>query len=131
MFKHKLGFSINTMTRAPVIALFHGGGPMPILNDPGSAEITRSLKTRVPSILKLGTPGAPRALVIVTAHWETDTPTVSSKAKHDLLYDYHGFPPEAYKLKYDAPGSPETAAEIAELFKNAGLECKLDPVRGM
>jgi aromatic ring-opening dioxygenase catalytic subunit (LigB family) len=130
MFRHKFVSSLNNMTRAPVIALFHGGGPMPILNDPSSAELTKSLKTRVPSILKLGTPEAPRALVVVTAHWETDVPTVSNKAKHDLYYDYYGFPPETYNLKYDAPGSPETAAEVTELFQQAGVECKLDPVRG-
>ncbi|KAI0592063.1 hypothetical protein Alg130_00664 [Pyrenophora tritici-repentis] len=92
---------------APVISLSHGGGPMPVLGDPSHASITRSLQTKVPQILKLGTPDAPRAIVVVTAHWSTEKARVSSGAKHELLYDYYGFPEESYKIRHDAPGSPE------------------------
>ncbi|KAF2740802.1 extradiol ring-cleavage dioxygenase [Polyplosphaeria fusca] len=119
------------MTRlAPVIALSHGGGPMPILGDPRSANITASLKTKVPKILKLGTDEEPKAIVLVTAHWSTKVPTVSSAAKHELYYDYYGFPPEAYDLKYDAPGSPEVADMIEKALKDEGLESKKDSRRG-
>ena len=97
------------MTRAPVICISHGGGPLPVLGDPMQKDIVKSLQTRVPELLKLGTPEAPRAIVIVTAHWSERNPTISSGSKHSLFYDYYGFPPESYKLKYDAPGSPEVA----------------------
>jgi len=103
---------------------------MPILNDPGHKEITRALKTKVPEILRLGTPEQPRAIIVVTAHWETDIPNISSGKTHELLYDYYGFPPEAYTLKYDAPGNPEVAEQIQGLLKKAGIESKMDPHRG-
>jgi aromatic ring-opening dioxygenase catalytic subunit (LigB family) len=109
----------GNMTRvAPVISLSHGGGPMPLLGDPSHAAITKSLKTKVPRILKLGTPEAPKAIVLVTAHWSTSKVTVSSGSKHELLYDYYGFPPESYEIKHDAPGSPEVAEEVAKRTLN-------------
>ena len=120
----------NMAPLAPVICISHGGGPMPILGDPTQAAITRSLQTRAPRILKLGTPDQPRAIVLVTAHWSTNVPTVSSAKSHDLLYDYYGFPPEAYQLKYDAPGSPEVAGLVENALKEAGLESRKDAVRG-
>ncbi|KAK5156083.1 hypothetical protein LTR04_005700 [Oleoguttula sp. CCFEE 6159] len=118
------------MTRAPVIALSHGGGPLPLLGDPGHKEIVASLRTRVPQLLRLGTPEAPRAIVIVTAHWSERTPAISNGKKHSLLYDYYGFLPESYKLKYDAPGSPEVAEEVAQAMKDEGLQPEMDAERG-
>jgi aromatic ring-opening dioxygenase catalytic subunit (LigB family) len=121
------------MPRGAVLALSHGGGPMPVLGDPGSASIVRSLKGRAPDILRLNAAAAadrPRAIVLVTAHWSRADPTVSSGAKHRLYYDYGGFPAEAYRLRYDAPGSPEVAARLAELLRDEGMRPELDPVRG-
>ncbi|KAH7389821.1 Extradiol ring-cleavage dioxygenase, class III enzyme, subunit B [Pyrenochaeta sp. MPI-SDFR-AT-0127] len=118
------------MTRlAPVISLSHGGGPMPILGDPSHAAITESLKTKVPRILKLGTPEQPKAIVLVTAHWSTNKVTISSGSKHKLLYDYYGFPPEAYQLKHDAPGSPEVAGLVEKALQEAGVKCEKDAER--
>ena len=103
---------------------------MPLLGDPSHAAITKSLKTKVPQILKLGTPDAPKAIVLVTAHWSTDKVTISSGSKHDLLYDYYGFPPESYQIKHDAPGSPEVAGLVEKALKEAGVECEKDAERG-
>ncbi|KAH7128823.1 Extradiol ring-cleavage dioxygenase, class III enzyme, subunit B [Dendryphion nanum] len=128
--QHFLLYSSNMTRLAPVISISHGGGPMPVLGDPSQAEIAKSLRTRVPKILKLGTPEQPRAIILVTAHWSTDVVTISSGAKHELLYDYYGFPPEAYQLKYDAPGSPEVADLIEGKLKEAGILCKKDSKRG-
>ncbi|KNG44426.1 Extradiol ring-cleavage dioxygenase, class III enzyme, subunit B [Stemphylium lycopersici] len=118
------------MTRlAPVISLSHGGGPMPLLGDPSHAAITKSLQKKVPKILKLGTPEAPKAIVLVTAHWSTSKVTISSGSKHELLYDYYGFPPESYQIKHDAPGSPEAAEQVAKALKEAGIDCEKDAKR--
>jgi hypothetical protein len=122
-------YSSNMTRLAPVISLSHGGGPMPLLGDPSHAAITKSLKTKVPEILKLGTPEAPKAIVLVTAHWSTSKVTVSSGSKHELLYDYYGFPPESYEIKHDAPGSPEVAEQVAQALKEAGIECEKDDKR--
>ncbi|MCJ1437272.1 hypothetical protein MMC27_006658 [Xylographa pallens] len=118
------------MARAPVICVTHGGGPMPILNDPSQKDITLSLSTQVPRILKLGAPEAPKAIVLITAHWETELVTISNGSKPDLYYDYGGFPAETYKLIYNAPGSPKVANAVAEALKTAGLKSVMDSKRG-
>jgi len=121
----------SNMTKGAVISLAHGGGPMPLLGDPGHKDIIASLQTRVPQILRLNTAQAPRAIILVTAHWSERVPTISNAKKHKLYYDYGGFPPEAYKLKYDAPGSPEVAQEIFDVLTEAGLKPENDSERGM
>lgn len=118
------------MTRAAVIALSHGGGPMPVLGDPAHKDITYSLKERVPAILRLGTSEAPRAIVVVTAHWWAKNPTISNGEKHGLLFDYFGAPSKAYALKYEPPGSPEIAMEIFAALKSEGFTPELDDTRG-
>ena len=118
------------MPRGACIALSHGGGPLPLLGDPAHANIVHSLKSRVPKLLRLGTDGAPRAILLVTAHWSEGRPTISSARTHSLLYDYRGFPPESYKIKYNAPGGPEVAREVESAFQNAGLEPQLNEKRG-
>lgn len=105
-------------------------GPLPVLGDPGHASIVKSLKERVPQILKLGTPDAPRAIVVVTAHWSEAHPTISSAASHQLYYDYGGFPKESYQLKYPAPGSPEAAGEVKAALEDAGFQPVMDEKRG-
>ena len=103
---------------------------MPVLGDPGHASIVKSLKTRVPQILKLGTPEQPKAIVLVTAHWSTKKPTISNGKSHSLLYDYYGFPKESYQLKYEAPGSPEVAGLVEKALKEQGIESENDSKRG-
>ncbi|RDW78227.1 extradiol ring-cleavage dioxygenase class III enzyme subunit B [Coleophoma crateriformis] len=118
------------MTRAPAVCIPHGGGPMGVLNDPSHKALNKSFQTTLRKLLKLGTPEQPRAIVIVTAHWTTNVPTVSNGKKHNLFYDYAGFPRAAYELTYNAPGEPEVAKEILKLLKDAGLEAKGDGTRG-
>jgi aromatic ring-opening dioxygenase catalytic subunit (LigB family) len=103
---------------------------MPVLGDPSHNKIVSSLKNRVPEILRLDTKNRPRAIVLVTAHWSETHPTISSGEKHELYYDYGGFPPEAYRLKYDAPGSPEVAKEVENAMKEVGLAPEMDDYRG-
>lgn len=103
---------------------------MPVLGDPGHKDIVRSLTDRVPRILRLNTPEAPRAIVVVTAHWSERNPSISSGSRHSLLYDYGGFPREAYSLKYDAPGSPDVASEVKAALEQEGLKPVLNDSRG-
>ena len=116
--------------RAAVVAVCHGGGPLPILGDPAHAHIINTLQSDVPSILRLNTPQAPKAVVIVTAHWQTEQPTISNGRKHNLYYDYSGFPSEAYGLQYNAPGEPEVAQQVCRAFKEEGLKPSMDSRRG-
>ena len=103
---------------------------MPVLGDPGHANIVKSLTKRVPEILKLGTPDAPRAIVVVTAHWSESQPTISSGRSHQLYYDYGGFPKESYQLKYPAPGSPEVAGDLKKALEDAGFKPVMNEKRG-
>ena len=103
---------------------------MPLLGDPGHKDIINSLTNRVPKILGLGTPSQPKSIVLVTAHWSTSTPQVSSGSRTSLLYDYGGFPKEAYNLTYPASGHPEVAKEVEAAFKEAGLSPVMDSKRG-
>lgn len=75
-------------------------------------------------------PEKPRAIVVVTAHWEEAAFTVSSAPKHDLYYDYYGFPPHTYRLQYDAVGDVALAKQIQELAKAQGIVCAADAKRG-
>jgi aromatic ring-opening dioxygenase catalytic subunit (LigB family) len=79
---------------------------------------------------RLNTDEKPRAIILITAHWSERNPTISNAEKHKLYYDYGGFPPESYKLKYDAPGSPSIAKEIHQALSDAGLKPDNDEERG-
>ena len=57
-------------------------------------------------------PVRPKAILMVTAHWETAHPTVTGGVRHPLLFDYSGFPKETHEYTHDAPGSPELAQKV-------------------
>lgn len=111
------------MARLPALFINHGGGPLPLLGkQPAVAHFLSSYAATLPA--------RPRAVLVVTAHWEADVTTVSCAPRHSLIYDYGGFPPESYEYKYPAAGSPEIAARISQLLDDAGLPHKNDPSRG-
>lgn len=66
-------------------------------------------------------PEAPKALVLISAHWEEVSFTVNTAAKPSLIFDYYGFPEHTYRLEYPAPGDPELARKIFHLLSEAGL----------
>lgn len=79
-------------------------------------------------------PGAvPKAILIVSGHWEAASPTVTSvRGTNDTIYDYYGFPPPMYKLKYPAPGAPDLAKKVKDLLEKAGFgRVKEDKTRGL
>lgn len=76
-------------------------------------------------------PEKPKAVVIVSGHWEERTFAVNSAAQPPLLYDYYGFPEHTYHLQYPAPGSPALAARVRGLLEGAGLATSEDAQRGL
>ncbi|MGC4028647.1 MAG: class III extradiol ring-cleavage dioxygenase [Steroidobacteraceae bacterium] len=114
--------------RLPALFLPHGGGPCFFMDDPagdwtGMEGFLRSLPARLPE--------APRAILIVSGHWETRGGfALTGNARPPLLFDYYGFPPHTYQLRYEAPGDPELAARIAEQLSAAGFPAALDTQRG-
>jgi len=76
------------------------------------------------------TPEKPRALLVISAHWEESVPTVMSGERPPLLYDYSGFPPESYRIIWPAPGDPRLAARVRELLGTAGFATAANAERG-
>jgi 4,5-DOPA dioxygenase extradiol len=102
----------------------HGGGPLPLLGDPGHQEMVDVLKKIADSITK------PSAILVVSAHWEQPKPTLTAGSHPSLIYDYSGFPEESYEIQYPALGEPALASKISGLLKNQGIEAVLDEQRG-
>ncbi len=73
----------------------------------------------------------PAAIVVVTAHWETDLPTVGGAAAPDTIHDFGGFGEALQRFRYPAPGAPELAARVAESLRAAGMVAAVDPARGL
>lgn len=76
-------------------------------------------------------PERPRAVLIVSGHWEADGFAFTGAEQPSLMYDYYGFPAHTYQIRYDAPGSPALAARAAQLLRDAGLEASVDASRGL
>jgi 4,5-DOPA dioxygenase extradiol len=66
--------------------------------------------------------GAPKAILVVSAHFEARGPALSAGEHPDMIYDFGGFEPELRTLVYPAPGSPDLARRAAELLREAGLD---------
>lgn len=89
----------------------------------GMAAFLRSLPQSLPA--------RPRAIVVVSGHWETPGFSLTASRAPPLVYDYYGFPPHTYELKYPAPGDPSLATRIASLLDDAGFVARLDGARGL
>jgi 4,5-DOPA dioxygenase extradiol len=73
----------------------------------------------------------PRAILCVSAHWETSNPAVGTAERPATIHDFHGFPDALYRMRYAAPGAPDLARRTAGLLAGAGLACDLDPGQGL
>lgn len=115
--------------RQPVVFIPHGGGPWPFVDLGFPHDEVETLRQYLRGVAALP-PDAPRALLVVSAHWEAPVPTVMNAPAPPLLYDYFGFPPEAYRLRWPAPGHPALAARTRSLLTAAGWQTADDPTRG-
>jgi aromatic ring-opening dioxygenase catalytic subunit (LigB family) len=75
-------------------------------------------------------PERPKAILVISGHWEEPAFTVGSAEHPSLIYDYYGFPEQTYRLRFDAAGSPALARRVRELLGAAGLPAREDPARG-
>jgi aromatic ring-opening dioxygenase catalytic subunit (LigB family) len=112
----------------PSYYIAHGGGPWVYMDGEFRAMhagIERSLAA-IPH--ELGC--RPRALLVVSAHWEAPEFTLLESARPGMLYDYGGFPPHTYRVQYPAPGAPELAARVRALLGAAGIRTAGETHRG-
>ena len=114
--------------RLPTYFISHGGGPWPWLEGDFRRQFDK-LETSLGDIAReVGM--KPRAVLMISGHWEERQATVQSAERPGMVYDYSGFPPHTYSIRYAAPGSPEVASRVKELLEAAGIPAALDPARG-
>lgn len=108
-----------TSARMPVIFVAHGAPPL--LDDPVWTAELAAWGQALPR---------PRAILVVSAHWEASPLAIGATAPTPLIYDFGGFPDRFYRLQYPAPGAPALAARVRELLDAARLGHRDEPARG-
>jgi 4,5-DOPA dioxygenase extradiol len=109
-----------TSPMMPVIFLAHGAPPL--LDDAGWIGELAAWGQALPR---------PRAIVVVSAHWEERPLAIGATQPLPLIYDFYGFPERFYQLTYPAPGAPDVAQRIRELLAAANIASIDEPVRGL
>lgn len=105
----------------PSLFLSHGAPTLPLTDTPARDFLARLG----------GMTDRPRAILVISAHWETERPTVSAARWNETIHDFHGFPRALYDLRYPAPGAPDLAAAIAGRLGDAGFAADIDAGRGL
>ena len=113
--------------RLPTYFISHGGGPWPWLDGPFRRQFDR-LEESLGQIAR--EVGKPKAVLMISGHWEADRATVQSGERPGMVYDYSGFPQHTYAIKYAAPGAPAVAQRVRDLLEAAGIPAALDAERG-
>lgn len=109
------------MTQMPVLFLSHGS-PLLAIEPSPARDFMLQLGEKLPR---------PKAVLVVSAHYETARPAVTAGAAPETIYDFGGFPRQLYEMRYPAPGAPDVARRIAELFREVELPTQLDQKRGL
>lgn len=111
----------------PTYFISHGGGPWPWLDTMRAALEPLAISlARMPQ--EVGQ--TPKAVLMISGHWERDAFTVMTSPKPPMVYDYYNFPPETYQISYPAPGAPDVAARAVDLISAAGLPVAQDAQQG-
>ena len=116
----------------PTLFIPHGGGPCFFMEPP--AQWPHDTWDEMGTFLR-GIDGSlgrrPRAVLVVSGHWEAERPTLNVAPRPDLLFDYNGFPEHTYRLTYPVDGAPELADEVRALLSKAGFQSDVDGGRGL
>ena len=105
----------------PSVFISHGS-PMHALEPGAAGEAWKALARRLPR---------PRAILIASAHWETNLPMLTGSDKPETVHDFTNFPEALYRLRYPSPGAPEVAKRAQALLKDAGFTAGIDGCRGL
>lgn len=110
------------MTQAPPSLFVPHGAPTFALHPGAAGEAIVAAASTLP---------LPRAIVVSSAHWDTDEPTVGFADRPETIHDFYGFPEALYQLRYPATGCREAAAEVVAAIRDAGLPAHEDLTRGL
>lgn len=103
----------------PALFVSHGAPTLPF-DDVPARDFLKSLGQTLPR---------PKAIVVASAHWDTDMPALNTVAVNGTIHDFFGFPEELYRVRYDAPGAPQLARRTRSLL--TGFDVALDAERGL
>jgi len=109
------------MTALPSLFVSHGS-PLMALQETPANTFFRGLGSML---------SRPKAILCVSAHWESEQALVSTATAPETIHDFGGFPDALYQMHYPAPGAPELAERVAGLLTDTGLACDSDPTRGL
>ena len=120
--------SAPPVAHLPSLYVPHGGGPCFFMPDPhgtwtGMETYLRGLATSLPT--------RPKAILIVSGHWEGSGFSFTGAERPPLLFDYYGFPSHTYEIAYPVPGAPWLADRAATLLRAAGVTASIDDTRGL
>lgn len=111
----------------PTYFISHGGGPWPWV--PPMREFFAPLEASLKQMVS-DHGEKPRAILMISGHWEENDVGIMGAARPPMLYDYSGFPPHTYEITYPAPGAPDVAVRTLKLLQEAGIAAHIDPNRG-
>lgn len=116
--------------RWPTLFIAHGGGPWPFMAPSADPAARWDDLSRYLTGLAADLGEHPKAVLVISGHWEEARPTVNTSTHPGMLFDYYGFPADTYRLSYPAPGSPELAGRVRALLGEAGIASAEDDSRG-
>jgi 4,5-DOPA dioxygenase extradiol len=109
-------------TRLPALFVSHGAPTLPLDREHPTHAFLKTLGADLP---------APKAILVISAHWDTRAPALTTSAHPDTIHDFYGFPEELYRMRYPAPGSMDLVQRSASLLQGAGHEVHADDQRGL
>lgn len=109
------------MAKLPAYFLSHGS-PDLLIREAPAAIFLKDLSIPVKTA---------RAILVISAHWETDIPSITGNQKPETIHDFYGFPQELYDIRYQVNGSREIAQEICDMLQEHNINAKIDKERGL
>jgi len=108
--------------RVPAIFVSHGAPTLVIESADATHRFLKGLGSQF---------AKPKSVLVVSAHWEQDTASVSGAVKPETIHDFRGFPEKLYEMRYPASGAPDLAVRVSELLTGAGIPARIDSGRGL